>query len=173
MLHRGSTAPARGIEVHQRPVHALAQRIEPQRVKPCLNSLFGFAGRRLELHQALERPESHLAETRPLALNPLVEGRLVDDERVEQVPCVQRCHPLQRFSRPAADVALEDSDVDPEMRRVERDGRRGGQQGRGARPGQGLAQREQRLAQAGLRLARRGVRPEQPLNLSRSCGCPG
>ena len=72
-----------------------------------------------------------------------------------------------------ADMALEDGDVDPEMRRVERDGRGGGQQGRGARPGQGLAQREQRLAQAGLSLARRGVRPEEPLDLLAIVRLPG
>ena len=72
---------------------------------------------------------------------------------------------LQRFSRHAPDMALEDGDVDPELRRVERDGRGGGQEGRGARPGEGLAQCEQRLAQAGLSLTRRGVRPEEPLDL--------
>jgi hypothetical protein len=156
VLAEGAPAPAGlGVQLHERSIDLLTQRIDAEQPQPHLDRRLGRALAHVMAEQLRQRLQHELPQPLSLGQQPLLEWRLLDGQSREEISPIQRHGPLERVHRPAGRVALEGRHVDVDGGPVQ--GHRGPIQDerRGIRRGERPAKAEQRLAKA----ISRGVLP--------------
>src|SRR5207245_5634639 len=112
LLESGAAPTLRGIEVHQRPMHGLLQRIEGQQPYSGLNPAFGLATARLLGQQLAENLQRKLPQSLALYGEPLLERRLVHVEAFDEIAAVQARGLLQGAGGTFDKQALEGGYID-------------------------------------------------------------
>jgi hypothetical protein len=151
---RGALATQR-VQLHQRAVHVLAQRVERQQAHGGALRRLRRVGGALAIEQCRERAERLLAQQLAFAAQPLLEWRRVDVEAGEQVAAIGRGRGVEHTG---GDVGAQRQRIDHHCRR-----REGHVVGTGVQRavGQDPAQRRQRLAQTPARLLLGAILPQE------------
>ena len=119
------------------------------------------AGLDLMREKLPERLNGKLAQTFTLGPQPLLEGRLLNADSLQQVPAVERRRLLERLGRPFGRQLLERGHIDVNRARIDADGVRPLYQAGGVSSGQGLAQRDEHLPQTVTSALIRRVAPQE------------
>ena len=142
-------------------MRALPQRIEREEAHAGRHRLLDSARRDVQREQPVQSSQGQLSQSLPLGGDPIVEGRLVEAEALEQLAPIQGDRFMKRVARALLHAALEGRDVDGDRLARQRD-RLALQPERRRTDLDRAPQGEQRLAKIVARMLVRGPRPQQP-----------
>ena len=159
LAERGPAPPELGVQVHERPVHGLLEGVEGDQPQSGLHGLVERACVPLLGEEPGKRILGQLAQPRPLREKPLLEGRLLQREPLEQVAPVEADRLLEGFPGAAGHTLLEGLHVRGHERGLERN--RLPHQPQRLGVSQDLPERVKGLAEAGPGLRLLHIPPEE------------
>src|SRR5215467_6261577 len=158
---RGGAPTELVVELHQRPMHRLAQRLDGEESDGRLNCGLEIGGRDLDRKKLPQNVKSPLPQTGALRPQPILEWRLAQRESHQQVTGVEGRSALKGLARAPVRQLLEHGHVHLYPIRVQRETVALGQERRRLSIGQRPTQLDQSLPEAVPGLLRRHVTPEQ------------
>src|SRR5581483_3302180 len=148
-------------QLHHRPMHVLAQRVEREEPRRGVECGFGSAVRDAPLEELRQDLDREPVQALALDGAPLLEGLLVDAQPVEELALVAGGRALERPRIATGGGRFELAHVDADRRRIERDGVGADQQHAISAATERAAEARQRLAEALPRALLRRLAPKQ------------
>ncbi len=173
LTQRRGVPPLLHVELHQRAVHGLLQRVERQQSQRRFDRALGPAAVGVQREHPRQRVHGPLAQPAAAGHQPVVERRLARVQGLEKLAGVQRRRVLQRFARAIGEKALEFERVDVDTPGRQRDRLAGARGELVVTEVECPAQNEQGLAQAGAGLGLAAVAPQQRGELGAPLRAPG
>ena len=149
------------VEAHQRPMHGLLGRLEPEQPYRGLDGVLHGVGSRVVGEQLREALDGQLPESLSLGSKPFLEGGLGDAHTLEQVAAVERRRPFQRFGAGRRRQRFEPRDVHLDRRRADADVVALLDEARSRGTRQGLTQRHEGLPETVARALVGRVAPQK------------
>jgi hypothetical protein len=161
------------VELHQRAVRRLLQRVQGEQPQRGLDRRFGRSPRAVVVQQPGQCPEGHFVKALALTAQPIFERRLLDRQSFQQVAPIERDRLRECLRRAFLHAALELEDVDADGVWIDRDQVAVGMERFALGPSQNSPQRIQGLAKARPRRGVDGASPEQTCQLVPGVGLAG